>query len=253
MEQGSDASWVGVSPSGAYVASATSDSNVRVWRAATGELVATIATGGAVEAAAFSPDERRLVTWDYELEETAIWDLPAGTRAWAIPIATSAGVVFAPNDRELIIAGADGDGDSSEGKLAWWDQDRRVPARSVSLDGFVDEMVASADRGRIATSAGAIARVWDTRTRRELRQMPYDARLQAIAISADGRWLASKGWNIGDGRPILEVTEIWAADPVAAVCARVQRNLTREEWGEYIGVSAPWRATCPGVDGGAEE
>ena len=241
MQQGSAAYWVGVSPSGAYVASAAADANVRVWRGATGELVATIATAGAVEAAAFSPDERRLVTWGQDLEQTTIWDLPSATRAWDIPMASNdaAGVVFAPNDRDLVIAGV-------EGSLEWWDQEQRVATRSISLDAFANDLAASSDRGRIATSAAEIARVWDARTGRELRQMPYGGWLTAVAISPDGRWLASTGRD-PSGTTLLEVTEIWATDPVAAACARVHRNLTRDEWREHLGESTPWRETCPGV------
>ena len=36
------------------------------------------------------------------------------------------------------------------------------------------------------------------------------------------------------------------ADLVAAACGRLPRNLTREEWREYLG-EEPYRATCPNL------
>ena len=236
---------VGVSPSGHYVASAAADRSVRVWQLASGEPVATIDTGGQVQAAAFSPQERLLVTYGEDLEQTAAWELPAGTRAWEISMASNdaAGVVFAPDDRELVFAGVDG-------SLAWWDLDQHVRHRSLSLGSFVVGMAASADRARIATNALEMASVWDVRTGKELRQMAYAGWLTAVVISADGQWLASSGRD-GTGTTSIEVTEVWPADPAAAACAKVQRNLTHEEWREYIGESTPYRETCPGV--GADE
>jgi WD40 repeat protein len=246
MEQGSAAYWVGVSPAGSYVASAAADHRVRVWRLANGDPVATIDSEGLVLAAAFSPDERRIVTFGDDLEQTTVWELPTGTRAWEIPMASNdaAGVVFAPEDRALVFAGVDG-------LLTWWNQDLHAEDRSRSVGGFVIGMAASGDRARIATNTADFARVWDARTGDELRQLPYAGWSTAVAISADGRWLASTGQD-GDGTTFIDVTEIWPADPVAAACKKVQRNLTRDEWREYMGESAPWRETCPGLGEGQE-
>jgi len=245
MEQGSAAYWVGISPAGTYIASAAVDHRVRVWGLANGDPVATIDTEGEVQAAAFSPDERRIVTFGEDLEETTVWDLPAGTRAWEIPMASNeaAGLVFAPDDRALVFAGVDG-------SVTWWDQEMHVQERSRSLGGFVIGMAASADRARIATNTTDFARVWDARTGAELRQMPYAGWSLAVAISADGRWLASTGRD--EGRTLIEVTEIWPQDPAAAACAKVHGNLTRDEWREYMGESAPYRETCPGLGEGRE-
>jgi WD40 repeat protein len=156
----------------------------------------------------------------------------------------AAGVVFAPDDRTLVVADVDG-------SLAWWDQDRHVEDRSRSLGALVIGMAASADRTRIATNTSDIAQVWDARTGRELRQMPYTRWSMAVAISADGRWLASTGRDVYQAT-VIEVSEVWPADPVTAACKRVERNLTREEWREYMGESTPWRETCPGLGEGDE-
>jgi hypothetical protein len=75
--------------------------------------------------------------------------------------------------------------------------------------------------------------------------MPYANWLTAIAISRDGRFLASAGDDTPSSTSI-EVTEIAPADPVAAACAHVRRNLSPDEWREYLGEQRRYRETCPG-------
>jgi len=48
--------------------------------------------------------------------------------------------------------------------------------------------------------------------------------------------------------PTKDGVAIWDLDPdhwVAAACQMAGRNLTREEWGTYIGDLAEYRKTCP--------
>jgi hypothetical protein len=235
--QGAPAYWVGVSRRGTYVASVAADGLARVWNRSDGALVASIATGGAAQAAEFGEDEGLLAVHGEDLPATLLWDLRAGARVRELPVASNdaAGVLFG-DDGRIVIGGTDG-------KLTWWDAAADAPLREVALDGFVIALAASADGARFATNVTEIARVFETATGRELRQMPYSNWLTAVALSADGRWLASAGQD-GDNGFVIEVTEVRPDDPVAAACARVRRNLTRAEWREYFGESRPYRETC---------
>lgn len=64
-----------------------------------------------------------------------------------------------------------------------------------------------------------------------------------IAFSPDGRWLAS-----GDPREIL----LWARAEVLAerVCDLVWRNLSMEEWRQFVGEDVPYESTCPNLPPG---
>jgi WD40 repeat protein len=118
---------------------------------------------------------------------------------------------------------------------------------STSQGGYILAMAESTDRRRLATIAvpDQEARVVDLDTGRELKRMPYASRLTAVALTPDGRLLASSGWDDW-GTGAIEVTRIWPDDPVAAACAKLSRNLTREEWQEYFG-DVPYRPTCPEI------
>ena len=66
------------SPDGKYLATASYDKTAKVWDAATGKELATIAGhAGPVEAVAFSPDGKILATGSYD-RTVKLWDWVAG-------------------------------------------------------------------------------------------------------------------------------------------------------------------------------
>jgi hypothetical protein len=67
--------------------------------------------------------------------------------------------------------------------------------------------------------------------------------LFGVAVSPDGRWFATAGVDPFVLEMAIEVTEISPSDPVIAACSRVKRNLTREEWNQYVGDES-YRPTC---------
>lgn len=69
---------------------------------------------------------------------------------------------------------------------------------------------------------------------------PVSASSPAPVIDADGTTLAIRG----SGRDLM----VWDIDPHSwetSACVMAGRNLTRDEWGDFIGPDEPYRATCP--------
>jgi WD40 repeat protein len=240
MEQSGPSYWVGASASGRYVLSA-SGTSARVWNVATGEQVARLDHQGHVDGARLSEDETLVVTYGSEID-TTVWNLASGTALEHIPVQASdgAGAAFGPGDDKLIIAAADG-------QVRWWSLSRAGEEFSKSVGTYVTDLAMSADHGRFVTSGtpDGTASAWSVASGQELRQMPYPMWLGAVGISADGRLMASSG-NDGAGF-VLDVTEIRPDDPAAAACGKVRRNLTRNEWREYLGTREPYRQTCPQI------
>lgn len=66
--------------------------------------------------------------------------------------------------------------------------------------------------------------------------------VEAVAFSPDGKWVAT-----ASGR----TARVWlrrSEDLIAEACARLTRNLTLEEWRQYVG-DEPYRKTCPNLPG----
>ena len=71
--------------------------------------------------------------------------------------------------------------------------------------------------------------------------MTHRSFVTAVAFSPDGRYVVSGSWD-GTAR-------VWwwrPEDLIAEACRRLPRNLTPEEWRQYVGPEAPYHATCPG-------
>jgi WD40 repeat protein len=117
---------------------------------------------------------------------------------------------------------------------------------------------------------------------RELARLKHEGEVRGMSFSSDGQWLATGGkdntariWEVSSGREAARLdhpnvvnrvgfspdsrrlatscedfqVRLWhwrTADLVAAACGRLPRNLTREEWREYLG-NEPYRATCPNL------
>ena len=242
LHQDGAAYTLAVSPSGKYVASASLDKTARVWELATGRQVAHLHHEGIVEGMRFDPSEAELVTFG-DGAVTTVWDLKTAAKVWQLPISSGgdAGAVFAPNGQVLVIGDTDG-------KLSWWDIRKKTELFSSAAGSFIRVLTLSPNgRFLITIDADETARVWEFEGGREIRRLPYLRYLTAVAVSPDSRFMATCG-DDGWDRRLVEVTEILPADPVAKACSQLSRNLSREEWLQYLG-NEPYRDTCPGIPG----
>jgi WD40 repeat protein len=111
----------------------------------------------------------------------------------------------------------------------------------------VGALALSADGRWLATGSGDAstgrgeARVWELATGREVARFPHEGGVSVVAFSPDGRWVATRSREAP--------TRLWLwrpPDMVAEACARLTRNLTRDEWRRLVGESA-YEPTCPNL------
>jgi WD40 repeat protein len=140
-------------------------------------------------------------------------------------------------------------GSGGDDPISGWDMAKRVSLfdSSETYSDILTGIAGSRD-GTVLVTAGddGTARAWDGRTGRELKRLPYSNDV-SVAVSPDGKFLASSGIDVFTHRRLLELTELRPKDLIESTCAHVGRNLTPAEWREYF-YDAAYHRTCPHIE-----
>jgi RNA polymerase sigma factor (sigma-70 family) len=192
-----------LSPDGKALATGGNDAVVKLWDVATAKAVTTFPAKegtGRASALAFSPDGRTLAAGSPLAPRTVLWDTAAGTERLTLPAEATA-LAFSPDGKRLATGHftAIRLWDVATGKElgALRGHACHVHALAFLPDGQTLVSGAGNDypvRGRIN---GEI-RLWDLTTRRAqvlLESRDTTGRIHGLAVSRDGRRLASAGWD----------------------------------------------------------
>jgi WD40 repeat protein len=155
--------------------------------------------GDAIMAIAFSPDDRVLSLARIR-DTVALWSMATNTRIASLlharapkTLANDDFTVFSPDGQFLVSTRA------SSARI--WNR-RGGGARTVlpGHDANVPTMMFSPTDGFLATgSTDAKVRFWDIDEGRQLfAPLPFGGKVQCLAFSQNGRWLATADWSDGD-------------------------------------------------------
>lgn len=182
---------VAFSPDGSTIASASYDKLVKLWDVSTGKEIRTLKEhSDAVYAVAFMPGSRQLVSAAGD-RTIKVWDVEAGRRLFTVNDSLDAvyAVAVHPSGAHIAAAGAD------RMVRTWsWNGDTSALVASTFAHGdAVLGLVYSPD-GSTLVSAGAdrVIKVWDAVTLRQMQSLEAQPDwVMALALSADGQWLAA--------------------------------------------------------------
>jgi len=234
---------VAFSPDGRRLAVAGNDDSVTVWDVATRTRVGEPLRprpGFPASSPAFSPDGKTLAIAD-EAGLLTLWDVASRSMIWKVRADRGfvAMAAFSPDGRTIATGGL-------EGNLRLWDASTgaALGANQVAQRGFLLGVSYSPD-GRLLAASGTDGTVtlWDVRSRKQVgTPLPVGSpNVSALArFSPAGGMLASTSL---DGTVVL-----WDVDPAhwrARACAVAGRDLTRQEWAEFL-PGRPYRAVCSG-------
>lgn len=223
------------SEDGTYILAGTTEGLVQVWETQSEKEAAGLSLDGAVSALAFSPDGQYIAA--------ASTDTTA--RVWAVGTWKEISqmtyddavfsIAFSP-DGKYVISG------SADGTARVWEAETGKEISRMTHDGTVNDVAFSPDgKYAISGSQDGTARVWEVATGNEVARMPHDSPVTHVAFSPEGKYVASASAD-GEIRVWL-----WRVDDlIEEVCKRLPRNLTEEEWTQFLG-ERPYQATCPNL------
>jgi hypothetical protein len=200
------------SPSRPVLASASSDTTIRIWEVPSGkEIKALVSRFGAMRSVAFSPDGQLLASGGDD-GSVRIWDWASGReiRSMRGRLGIVFAVAFSP-DGVTLVTGA------SDALVHLWDLATGRERSALSGHQGPVHSVAFSPDGLALASGGAdgVVRLWDLSAGRERRALSgHRGEVHSVAFAPDGRTVASAG---ADGT--VRIWDIASASERAALSA----------------------------------
>ncbi len=227
--------------SGERLASAGADRKVGLWDPGAGAPGLFLDAPGAAAAVAFDPGGEVLAA------ATA-----SGLAVWKSPAPGSAPEIAGADQDLVSVAFHAGGGmlaaGSRQGAIGLWDLGESPPAQFLALPGHRSAVTALSFAGdRLASSSlDGTVRLWDVTDPdvEPVELADHDGWVWTVMLDAAGR----RAYSGGADRSV-RVWEIRSEALAGEVCRRLARNLSANEWRDYLS-GVEYQATCPDLPPG---
>jgi len=277
-----------ISPLGSYAATSDDKRIMHVRRIPDLKDVTVITPSERASEAWFSPREHFLVTYDVFEKTSQIWDVKTGKEitvgghkffeGWVTysPKENYLGFIdrhdvcilfrvdtgkeigridkvkmayFSADERLLAVSGGGNTVDVWDlrrfGQISSFKHENKVHAWTFDLSG---DYLATASEDRTA-------RIWEVRSGKELSRLQHDLPVHLVDFGLDGKYLltsSAKNWSRSYREDVASTQVfLWRAnDLIEEACKRVTRNLSLDEWNQFIGRQEEYRCTCQSLPPG---
>lgn len=231
------------SPNGAYLAVGGDDHAARFYRTDAWSEVRRFDHRDAVQTLAFSSDGQFLLTGTGSFSanpanEATIWDLKTNAQVAVVSHEDPVVAVAFSSDGRFFATG------SQDSRVAVWETTSRREVGRMRHEQPVRAVQFSKDGRQLFTgSEDRSLRIWEVATLEEVSRIMHDSPIKDFIVSSDGNTVMTA---TGDGTVWFS---LWKPDDlIEATCRRLTRNLTREEWKQYL-PNEPYRKTCANLPG----
>jgi tricorn protease-like protein len=231
-------------PNERHLALVDNDGYIRVWDAQSGvEKIAWEGHQGDVYAVVFSPDGAYLATSGADAK-IRIWDWQTGELDRVLSTDESPVRAVAFSQDGQYIAGVNHNGDiwvwdfyqeGPEGDSAEVQLYNESPVRTVAFHPNGTALATGSEDG--------IVRLWNWRTGKVVYLRGHQRWVESVAFHPNGQQMVTAGH---DGT--IRVWPASAQDAIAMACARVSRDLSEDEWKQYIR-ETEYQSVCPRARG----
>jgi WD40 repeat protein len=211
-DEGARLNTIALSPDGKRVVSGSGDGAVRLWDIDTAEVIATW-TGhtASVNSLCWNGDGRRVVSCAYDDGTVRVWDVETGeTKLGPLKFGNVEAVVYSPDETMVAAGGGPNEigfikiFDANTGKLV--KNLEQEPSGTVICLAWPPHVEGHT---LISGSFDDEIRIWDTTTWQQIAVLAHTGAVCHIAISPNGRILASASldgtarlWNLENSQPI---------------------------------------------------
>jgi WD40 repeat protein/energy-coupling factor transporter ATP-binding protein EcfA2 len=221
---------------------------LRVWELSSGQICFSQVQSTQVGAVAFSPDGRYLVAGESGASDglLCVWEIASGCVVLQRAVSHVVAIGFSADSRLLLIVGA-------QGNREWWDITCGEPITlppdtlpEIVVPPFSRYRALTADGLFLAIAAEPLSRmnetnvvpVWNTAYQQEVARIQTDAPATTVAFSPDSRLIATTHGSH------IQLWIWWPDDLIQYACSMLSRNLSWEEWQQYMGSEEAYRCTC---------